>query len=989
MISFAQPWPLLLLPLLLGWTLWRVPRLQALSPGRRAAIATLRCSIFALLVLAVAEARLVRVQDDLSVFFALDWSDSVPEEQRELALEFIQEALGRMAPDDRAGLIIFGRDPSIERAPQALPELPAELADVQSDVSAGRTNIAGALRLALAALPESSGRRIVLLSDGNQNFGEAAEAARLAQDGGVPIDVFPLRQVAENDVRISRVDVPGNVYLEQPFDVRVFVDSDHDGEATLRLYEDERPIREQRVELQSDLRNVFFIPRQLTAPGFHRYRAEVEVAGDANPNNNTAQAFTSARGEPRVLLVDSEAQLASDLYRALRREQIDVELREPEGIPMSLAELQSYDSVILSNVAAAAMSRGQMEMIERGVHDLGIGFIMLGGPDSFGPGGYQDTPIERLLPVRMDISHRRVLPNGALTIVLHTCEIADGNAWARDISEAALDVLSSRDYFGLLYYGPLVGADPSQYSNYGYNWLGEPDPQPVGDKSVWRNLIKSVNPGDMPDFDTTLQMAYDGLSRTHAALKHVIIISDGDPAPPNPRLAQAIYDAGISISTIVIAPHHPQNATMMQTLANQHGGRFYYPTSPSQLPQIFIREATVVRRSMIDETPFAPLVDAPSEAMPGFSPGQTLPTLSGHVVTEAQPGAQVPIATGGEGNDPVFAHWRYGLGHTAAFTSDAKARWASQWLGWDQYARFWSQVVRWSLRNSAERNFRVTTQMNGAEGLITVDAIGDDSQFINFLDFQGRLIPPSYDADEVRPITFRQTAPGRYEGRFEVDDIGSYMVSIAADTASGETALLTAGLSLSYSPEFQTNQTNTQLLTQLADVTGGRMNVGPRGVFDRGLRSSRSLTPIWPWLLSAALLLLPLDIFLRRVMVDWADVRRFGRAGSTWLSAHLVPRRRVLAERDATTAAMLEAKGRVREVADTAATAEDKRRLQEALSQVKAQRDIVTGIERAPERPRISPQATGGGEAKPAVKPGEEGYTQSLLEAKRRAKRKM
>ena len=213
MIDFGQPWVLLLLPSLLAWTLWRTLRLESLGKTRRRLITAVRCLLWTLLILALAEIRWRNVTDDLNVFFAVDWSDSIPEDQRTLALDFVKQSVESMTADDRAGMIIFGRDPSIENAPSIEPAVPEEIAAVESDVRAGRTNIAGALRLALAALPERSGRRIVLLTDGNENFGDALEAARLAEDDGVPIDVFPLRYLHENDVRLSRVDSDSVVHI--------------------------------------------------------------------------------------------------------------------------------------------------------------------------------------------------------------------------------------------------------------------------------------------------------------------------------------------------------------------------------------------------------------------------------------------------------------------------------------------------------------------------------------------------------------------------------------------------------------------------------------------------------------------------------------------------------------------------------------------------------------------------------------------------------
>jgi hypothetical protein len=174
-------------------------------------------------------------------------------------------------------------------------------------------------------------------------------------------------------------------------------------------------------------------------------------------------------------------------------------------------------------------------------------------------------------------------------------------------------------------------------------------------------------------------------------------------------------------------------------------------------------------------------------------------------------------------------------------------------------------------------------------------------------------------------------------------------------------------------------------------MTRGRMNVAPSQVFDRDLPPTENLTPMWQPSLMAAVLILPFDIFLRRVMVDFAEIWSGFLWLLRWLGAHLVPFRRARPiERDATTAALMDAKERVVTEREGQVTAEDKSRLQEALSRVKAQRDLVDKVESAPQRPRVSPRASGGGEAKPvAKKPDDSDYTSALLKAKKRAKKKM
>jgi len=863
-IRFTEPiwlWLLLLIPL----TWYMSHRLRNIESFRRWSIMTVRTLVLLLVVLALARPEIALRSTNMTVYFLLDVSESIPQQVREDAEDMVRELSANKPRDDEAGLIVFGADASIEAL--AISTFDFE-GPVRSVVNTQGTDMSAAMRLALSAFPNNRIRRMVLLSDGNENIGNALEVARMARNSGVPVDVVSLDYTHERDVQIDNLVIPQQTARDTPFDIKVYLSSDTEEQGLLRIFENDALIVEEEVTVRPGRNPPLVLPRRLQEGGFHRYRAEIVVPGDTRPQNNQALAFTTLRTDPRVLYIEGDQSNRNYLAAALRAEDVNVVFGGPEDIPISLEEMQAYDSVIFSNVHANRMSNQQMRMIERAVHDLGIGFIMIGGEDSFGSGGYQDSPIEEALPVSMDVKQRQVLPNGALVTVLHTVEIPDGNAWAREISLAALDVLSARDYYGLVYYGLPPGQDRRGAfvgAGFSEHFLWEPGLQQVGDKRAMRAMIRGVQPADMPSFDPALRLAYEGLRDITAEAKHIVIISDGDPAPPNRELAQAIQSEGISISTVLIAPHFESAAVqVMEYLAYWGGGNFYYPKIPTELPRIFIKEASVVRRSLIFEETFFPQGDQPSEILAGLD---ALRELQGYVLTSEKDLATIALRT--HHGDPLLAHWRYGLGKTVAFTSDAKNRWAAPWVDWEGFAKFWSQTVRWSLRETSSSNFQVTTDVSGGTGRVVVDALDTAGNFLNFVEFDTTVLGPDMSAQEV---TVRQVAPGRYEGEFNAQEVGTYMVRLATGEDEAPETLV-SGVALSYSPEFETTQSNPRFMRRIAEESGGRVVEPGYSAFDRFQAPVMQPRPIWELLLLLGLLLVPLDVFLRRVYFDPADIR--------------------------------------------------------------------------------------------------------------------
>src|SRR5207302_747890 len=289
----------------------------------------------------------------------LDRSDSIPTEQREAELRYVNEAVRRMGPNDTAGVLVFGGDAYVEFMPS--PKL--KVMNIASVVSRDYTDLAGALRLALAAFPEDAQKRIVLLSDGNENLGSAAEEATAAASAGVQVDTVPITYEYQHEVMLDKLIVPSEAKEGEPFDAEVIASATYETNGVLRFWQDGGYVGEQKVHLVPG-KNRFKISRSLPRPYFYQFEAKLDVDQDTLPDNNRAMGFTLVRGKPRVLYVEGDTRDGAYLAHALRAERVDVDLRSPADIPRNLAELQNYDSVVLSNVGAWELSPDQMKMIQ-------------------------------------------------------------------------------------------------------------------------------------------------------------------------------------------------------------------------------------------------------------------------------------------------------------------------------------------------------------------------------------------------------------------------------------------------------------------------------------------------------------------------------------------------------------------------------------------------------------------------------------------------
>src|SRR6266404_496921 len=859
-MQFTHPWYLLLLAPGLGWVIWFAWKSDVqVSAWRRWTAVGIRVVVLSLVVLALAGLQWLRPLEGMNVFFVLDRSDSIPANQQDFAKEFVNKSSKQKKNVDKAGVIVFGSEASIESSPNAA----VDLQKIQAVVGTERTDLAAAVRLGTAAFPENGQKRLVLATDGNENMGDAMGAVLAAKSLGVTVDVLPLGVSRANDVSVQKIQVPPKLKEGQAFEVKIFVDADQAQTATVRLYRNEQYLGEQKVELSAG-KNLFAFPQLLSEPGFYSYDVRVDAPGDPLPQNNRASGFATVHGDPQLLIVSADPDSDKELARALQTSHLKISLVGINKFPGTLAEMQSYDTIFISNISAGDLGTDRQKLLESAVRDFGVGLVCVGGDQAYAAGGYRGTPLETTLPVNMELDSKKVLPSGAVALVMHGMEFANGNQVARDCAQGVLAALGPSDEMGVVLW------DGTE------RWLFEL--QKVGNKNNLGRQIAGMNQGDLPTFQGVMTLAYEGLRKSPANLKHIIVFSDGDPGAPSQTLMQSIVGEKITVSTVLIAGHAGPDT--MIWIADQGRGRFYNVTSPNDLPQIFIKEAAVILKSAIYEDPFKPQFKASSELVRGIGADE-YPSLLGYVATTPKSRAEVPLVT--DKGDPLLAHWQYGLGRAVAFTSDAKAKWAKNWLGWSKYQQFWSQIGQWSLRRLENSDFNTDVSVDKGEGQISVDALDEQGNYHNFLDLEGIVVTPKGERISV-PV--KQTGPGHYEARFPTKEVGTYMLNLLDKKDGKVVGSQVVGASINYSPEFNAAEPNFNLLRRLAESGGGRV-LDPENPADNTFLHDRQKTfqprDLWEWLLKFAVLLFPLDVAARRIQLDRDEMQRAWRRLRGWI----------------------------------------------------------------------------------------------------------
>src|SRR5207342_105527 len=507
---------------------------------------------------------------------------------------------------------------------------------------------------------------------------------------------------------------------------------------------------------------------------FHTFRAVVEAGRDTFSQNDRADSNTIVKGEPRTLVLVGDEHVASELVGALREQQQQVDTMVPEALPTDFASLATYDSVVLVDVPRIRLNDRQVTALQVYVRDLGKGLVMVGGPDSYGAGGFQKTPLEETLPVDMGVRDRQKQPDIALVVVIDKsgsmaachCNSFDrgtGSSMAGvqkvDIGKEAIlraaAAMTDRDELGVVAF------------NESAHWVVKT--QPLGGVSDLQGQLATIKADGQTNIYSGLDEAVKSLEGVTATRRHIILLTDGwSSSGQYDDIIKKMKADGITLSTVGAGGGANP---FLEQLATQGGGRFYAAANPASIPDIFLKETQQVSGQQIIEEPFFPIQTSSSPILRGLDQG--LPKLLGYNGTTAKPAAQTVLVTSRD--DPLLAQWQYGLGRSVAWTSDSTGRWAKDWLGWPGFDKFFSQLVSWTFPGDETDGIEATFQTKDGRTSLHIESVEADGSPRDFYQTHAVMVGPDLEPHDV---AMAQVAPGEYEATLGEVDPGAYAIRV-------------------------------------------------------------------------------------------------------------------------------------------------------------------------------------------------------------------
>ena len=820
--------------------------LSDLPPLQRGLNLALRVLVVAVVVASLAQFVVTDFDSRISTIYLVDASASMPDEALDDARIRINDAVEQLDEDDEIQVIAFAAspylvEPGIDGTYDEIPRLDDEDRRFDTDISA-------AIRMAFGLFPDDHLKRAVLMTDGNETHGDFLAEVDRAADFGVRLFAQSLDYERPPEVLIRSVDAPRDIEAGAPFHLTARIYSTHSDTVDLTLWQDEYRDSEKTIDVDEGITEVTF-ETEVSEPGFREFQLEMEVRGpDTHEENNVYIHTAHIRGEPRILYIEGEMRARHHLERALGDEDFDVETRSPAGLPSTVDELDDFDLVLLSDAHIDEFSSSQLDALDSYVRRHGGGLVKAGGENSFGPGGWQDSTVEDLMPVTFEGQEQRDEPSLAILLVIDRSGSMEQHRrmeLAREAARAAVRELDDDSEIGILTFDhEVTPITPIQ---------------PVSNRARILSRIDRIRIRGGTDIALALQEAYEEMAFHPARYRHVILLTDGISPEDNifTETMPAMRTEDITVTTVAVGDG--AETSMLRRIAERGRGRFHFTNRPHEIPRIFTDETRAVAQSALVEQPADVQVTGRSQILDGIAWDQA-PALLGYVSTTPRPQADVLLSTGD--NEPLLARWQVGLGKTAAFTSDLKNRWGVNWLRWEGYPQFWTQLIRDTMRTDDEDQLPMRADVHQDRGRVIVDAIGPDDTFINDLETSLEITDPD---GSTRRQDLDQIAPGRYETTFDLDEFGSYYLSADHRQNGDSFAVSQTSLSYPYPRGLSFTEPNTELLEQAVEIADGAIDPDVAEIFDAGDDEVRYRRHLWPYFAGLAVFLLVLDLAFRRI----------------------------------------------------------------------------------------------------------------------------
>ncbi|MCH5250308.1 MAG: VWA domain-containing protein [Lachnospiraceae bacterium] len=805
----------------------------------------LRCIVFVCVLMALLGVSVKIGSSGIATVFVVDLSDSNEEHLEEME-NYLSRTVSDMPSRNVYGIVTFGKDALVEQF------LTSEkhYAGIMTVPEMSATNFEDAVSRSLTLIPADYNARLVVLTDGKETGGDIRHMAQALSASRAEFLTLLYEDEETDDAYIENVSLPANLHPGDKYSITVLVESNYETDAVIELYNGSRKAAASEVHLNRGS-NRFVFSQQVdddeSSNNMEILRVQVNAVGDTCNENDVYNAYSIVEATPRVLVISGRNTNVSGFTSALNAAGCDYSVVSALNAPDNIDGMLEYKSIILVDTYIDDLPAGFLDNLETYVKDYGCGFVCCGGEDSFALGGYRDTVLETVLPVDMELRGVDEKPSMAMVMVIDRSGSMSGSAPGSDVSNldvaikaavVAVDNLRESDYVGVLTFDDM------------YKWQVELTQ--ADDKAEIKDEIRGIDEGGGTTIKPALNEAFSVISQSEASIKHVVLLTDGMGETTDFRdVVKSYTDSGITLSTVAVGDG--SDTQLLESLANDCGGRYYYSDISSDIPKIFAQEVFLGGDSYIQNGNFALSVRTGHELTANlFDEGW--PVLYGYISSTPKT-ASSTIISSVEKDDPILTVWQYGLGRTVAWNSDVTGEWSGAFAGEDDYVQLWKRIVDYSTGN-----------VNMGEDRVNVVTAGEETQMVyqteNYsgdTEILATIIDPEGNSEEVK---LHATAPGTYEMSLPTSDAGLYHFNVRRMENGEIQNYMTTAAAVQFSYEYKFDVSTAGYLSFAQQY--GRLISPDENIWTNittGAGEKRSITN---WLLGLAICLFLADVAMRR-----------------------------------------------------------------------------------------------------------------------------
>ncbi len=780
--------------------------------------------------------------------FVVDFSDSNAQNIQS-AEKYLQSAIAKMPAGNAYGIVTFGKNALVE---QFLTE-EGHYGGLLTLPEKTATNFEEAVSKALTMIPGDYSGRLVVLTDGKQTRGDIGRMGQALSKGEVEFLTLLYEDEETSDAYVDNVSLPSYLHPGDKYAIHVLVESNYDTDAVIEIYRGSVRTASNSVHLNRGSNRFVFsaqVDAKTDSGSMENLRVQVRAPGDTCAENDSYSAYSVVEAAPKILLISGQGVEVSAFDSVLDAAGCDYHVVSALNAPDDIKAMLAYKAMILVDTYIDDLPEGFLDNLEAYVKDYGCGFICCGGEDSFALGGYRNTALETVLPVDMMPRSLNEIPSMAMVMVVDHSgsmigEAAESGASNLDVAikaaAVAVDNLRDSDYVGVLTFDDQ------------YEWQVELTG--AEDKETIKDEIMKIGAGGGTTIKPALLEACETISDSDASIKHVVLLTDGMGETDNFQDVINAYTAeGITLSTVAVGSL--SDTQLLEKLAKECDGRYYYSDLASDIPKIFAREVFLGSDSYIQNGVFSLKVRQSHELTKNlFMDGW--PVVYGYIASTPKT-ASVPVIVSADKENPILTVWQYGLGRAVAWNSDVTGEWSGAFAGEEDYVQMWKRIVDYSTGNVDMGEDRVDVVTAGEQTEITYqtdDYRSGTEVLVTMIDPEGNTVEEKFHA----------TAPGEYKAELPTSQTGLYHFNIRRSEDGEMQSYLTTAAAVQFSDEYKFD-VNTDAYLRFVEQYG-RIITEQDNVFTRIATGARERYSLTNWLIILSVCLFVTDVALRRFRI--------------------------------------------------------------------------------------------------------------------------